>query len=333
MAVGFEEEQGKGHYRLIDQQDGSFFHYTLGPQSFKKFLHPPRRKLWAVDGSKTGFAVSAPENPPKMAFWGVRSCDLSAISILDRVFLQGAVINEWYKEAREQLFIIAVGCTHPSANCFCTTMDTGPVPHGHFDLSLLEVKDENNHFFIASTNSDQAVQLVNDLGLKTADKVAVGLADKKMEKAIEKMSVKFEPTEAAEVLRSNLEHTHWDEVANRCLSCANCTMVCPTCFCTTTEDITDLTGDHSERWLVWDSCFNGDFSYIHGGRIRNSTKSRYRQWITHKLSSWYDQFGTPGCVGCGRCTTWCPVGIDITEELLAIKKDQKNSKTETVLEQ
>lgn len=95
-------------------------------------------------------------------------------------------------------------------------------------------------------------------------------------------------------------------------------MVCPTCFCTGVEDVTALAGDVTERVRKWDSCFTADFSYQHGGVVRESTKSRYRQWLTHKLSSWVDQFGSSGCVGCGRCITWCPTGIDLTAEVAAI---------------
>jgi sulfhydrogenase subunit beta (sulfur reductase) len=129
-----------------------------------------------------------------------------------------------------------------------------------------------------------------------------------------------------ELLYRNYENPRWDDVAKRCLTCGNCTMVCPTCFCTTVEDITDLTGEHVERWRKLDSCFTMDFSYIHGGSVRSSPRARYRQWMTHKLATWIDQFGTSGCVGCGRCITWCPVGIDITEETGAIRDSEKEPK-------
>ena len=133
------------------------------------------------------------------------------------------------------------------------------------------------------------------------------------------MGQALDTTELKELLYDSLDHPRWHEVAQRCMACGNCTMVCPTCFCTSVEDTTDLSGEIAERWRSWDSCFTTDFSYIHGGSVRNSTESKYRQWITHKLASWQDQFNTLGCVGCGRCITWCPVGINITEEVEAIR--------------
>jgi Fe-S-cluster-containing hydrogenase component 2 len=136
----------------------------------------------------------------------------------------------------------------------------------------------------------------------------------------------MDTTGIRDLLYTNFDHPRWDNVAQRCLTCANCTMVCPTCFCTTVEDVSDVTGSHAERWRKWDSCFSQNFSYIHGGSVRSSAKSRYRQWMTHKLASWIDQFGSSGCVGCGRCITWCPVGIDITEEVRAIRESPASSK-------
>ena len=123
-----------------------------------------------------------------------------------------------------------------------------------------------------------------------------------------------------DLLAANLEHPRWDDVAARCLSCTNCTLVCPTCFCSTVEDVTDLTGQSAERWRRWDSCFTLDHSYLHGGSVRPTTRDRYRQWLTHKLGTWIDQFGHSGCVGCGRCITWCPVGIDLTAEVAALRE-------------
>ena len=95
-------------------------------------------------------------------------------------------------------------------------------------------------------------------------------------------------------------------------------MVCPTCFCTSVADTTDVTGDHAERWQEWASCFDLDYSELHGGQVRSSGASRYRQWLTHKFGTWHTQFGQSGCVGCGRCIAWCPVGIDVTAELTAL---------------
>jgi ferredoxin len=97
-------------------------------------------------------------------------------------------------------------------------------------------------------------------------------------------------------------------------------MVCPTCFCASVQETTDLSGEQVDRRRQWDSCFNFDFSYLNGGVVRDQVRSRYRQWLTHKLATWWDQFGLSGCVGCGRCITWCPVGIDLTQEVAALRE-------------
>ncbi len=132
----------------------------------------------------------------------------------------------------------------------------------------------------------------------------------------------LDTTDIHDLLLNNLEHPRWAEVAERCLSCANCTMVCPTCFCASVEEVSDLSGDNVRRERAWDSCFTMEHSYTNTGTVRKTTASRYRQWLTHKLATWSDQFGTSGCVGCGRCVTWCPVAIDLTEEVAAIRGDQ-----------
>ena len=137
--------------------------------------------------------------------------------------------------------------------------------------------------------------------------------------AVERMGRHMDTSGLPDMLQRNLEHPRWDDVAARCLSCGNCTMACPTCFCSDDVESQAPDGETSSRVREWASCFTHDFSYIHGGTVRETTRSRYRQWITHKLGTWWEQFGTSGCVGCGRCITWCPVGIDITEEAAAIQ--------------
>ena len=139
--------------------------------------------------------------------------------------------------------------------------------------------------------------------------------------AADQMGRQMETGGLRELMAASHSAARWDDVAARCLTCGNCTMACPTCFCTSIEDSTDLTGEHAERFQRWDSCFDLDFSYLHGGSVRPSAKSRYRQWLTHKLGTWHDQFGSSGCVGCGRCIVWCPVGIDLTEEVRALRAE------------
>ena len=220
---------------------------------------------------------------------------------------------------RENALIIAVNCGQAGGTCFCESMQTGPQVTSGFDLALTEILDDGQHRFlveVGSTKGGDLLDEIDSIGATDADYSAAAAA---IANAKGQMGRTMDISDVKELLQGNQEHPRWDEVASRCLTCGNCTMVCPTCFCTTVEDVTGLDGDHAERWTRWDSCFTLDFSYIHGGIVRGSSKSRYRQWMTHKLAHWIDQFGTSGCVGCGRCITWCPVGIDITEEVAAIR--------------
>jgi ferredoxin len=177
--------------------------------------------------------------------------------------------------------------------------------------------------FLVETGSERGAEILDQVPHRPASEQEITLARGKIEAAAAQMGRSLDTTGLKELLYRNYEHPRWDEVAQRCLTCANCTMVCPTCFCTTVEDVTDLSGEHAERWRKWDSCFTLDFSHIHGGSVRASGRSRYRHWMVHKLATWFDQFGSSGCVGCGRCIAWCPVGIDITEEARAIRASER----------
>jgi len=261
------------------------------------------------------------EKAPRYAFIGVRACELQAISVQDKVFLRGPLTEPIYQSRREDAFIVAVNCNEPGGNCFCVSMKTGPKAAGPFDLALTEVLQGDDHYFVVEAGSEKGQAVMADIPHRPAGTTEKEISEKLAKQAAAKMGRTLDTTHIKELLYRNLEHPRWDDVARRCLSCTNCTLVCPTCFCTTVEDVTDLSGEHAERWRRWDSCFTMEFSYIHGGYIRPTVKARYRQWMTHKLASWIDQFGTSGCVGCGRCITWCPVGIDITTEAKAIGAD------------
>ncbi|MGO9983921.1 MAG: 4Fe-4S dicluster domain-containing protein [Rhodomicrobium sp.] len=319
LPAGWTDRQDAATYTLERREDNALFGYAVGPQSWKRILHPPAQTLWSAQKTAEGFEITpAVETSRKYAFLGVRPCELSAIAIQDRVFCGGPYRDQAYAGRRQNAFIIAVNCGTPGGSCFCTSMQTGPKASSGFDLALTELLEGGAHEFLVETGSEAGAGLLAKLLHNPATPEQIALAEAVLSNAVAHMGRSLNTEGLKERLQSNLNHPRWDETAERCLACGNCTMVCPTCFCTTVEDRSDLTGTHAERVRKWDSCFSLDFSYIHGGSVRSATSSRYRQWMTHKLANWFDQFGTSGCVGCGRCITWCPVGIDITEEAAAV---------------
>jgi ferredoxin len=318
LPVGLRDRQGPGYYRLEERGDKAFFGFVVGPHSWKRFLYPPRVKLFTV--SRKGEVTPNNVLGKKLAFIGVRGCELAAISVLDKVLLGGPYVDPVYSAMRREVFIVAVNCTEPGENCFCLSVGTGPEAGSGYDIGLTEVVGDGVHYFVAKAGSSAGKSLLERIGARRATDEEVSEAAARIERARTLFRKGLDVNGLKDLLYKNLESPVYAEVAERCLACANCTLVCPTCFCTTVEEVTTLSGNVAERWRRWDSCFNADFSYIHGGPIRSSRMSRYRQWFTHKLATWIDQFGVMGCVGCGRCITWCPVGIDITEEAAKIRQ-------------
>lgn len=330
LPVGWTDEQDGGKYRLRKRDDQALFGYVTGPHSWKKFLLPSLLRLWQAKRVGKSFQIIAEnEEIPKFAFIGVRSCDMHAIAIQDKVFMNGQYVDPHYKSRRTDVFLLAVNCGLAGGTCFCVSMNTGPKATFGFDLAMTEILENKNHYFLMEVGTELGAEILHEISHKKANEAEKRAADTVIKNTAGQMGRAMDTKDIKDVLYRNYEHPRWDKVAERCLTCANCTMVCPTCFCTTVEDTTDLTGDHAERWRKLDSCFTRDFSYIHGGSVRSSAKSRYRQWMTHKIATWIDQFGTSGCVGCGRCITWCPVAIDITEEVRAIRESEQISKRET----
>ncbi|MBF6244529.1 4Fe-4S dicluster domain-containing protein [Nocardia elegans] len=302
-----------GRYRLFRRDDEAVFSHSAGPGSWKQFLQPPHRRIARFDADLNSEPVQ--DIPTPTAFLGVRGCDMAAIGVLGQVLGGGAHPDSAFAARRRELFIIGVNCTEPGGVCFCASMHTGPDVSSGYDLALTERIDDAGHRFLVDVGTEAGARIAAELVGEPSSEAEISAARAEVAAAADRMGRSMPDVDIRDVLSRSRESSHWQDVASRCLTCANCTMVCPTCFCTTTEDVTDLTGTHAERWERWASCFELDFSHLHGGSVRQSGESRYRQWLTHKLSTWYDQFGSSGCVGCGRCIAWCPAGIDLTVEV------------------
>jgi sulfhydrogenase subunit beta (sulfur reductase) len=322
LPTGWTDRQDGGTYRLERREDDARFGYAVGPHSWKQFLFPARLRLWKARANGGEPVVEEePLDETPLAFIGVRACELNAIAIQDKVFTGGKFVDRDYAARRRGIFVVAVNCGEPAGTCFCVSMDSGPRVEQGYDLALTEVMD-GGHRFLVEAGSPAGEEVLAELPSRPAEESDVAAATAVTDSAAERMGRAIEHPDIRDLLVDGLEHPRWDEVAERCLTCGNCTMVCPTCFCSSVEDTTDLTGTETARTRVWDTCFSLDYSYIHGGSVRTSGRSRYRQWLTHKLGTWHDQFGTSGCVGCGRCIAWCPVGIDITAEVAALRAEE-----------
>lgn len=327
---GVSDEQDAGRYRLTTPGHDAFFGFAVGPHSWKRELFPARLRTWTAHKLDGGGVTFTPEpgDQTRRAFVGVRACEIAAIAIQDRVFMGGTYHDADYASRRRDIAIIAVQCTRPARTCFCASMGTGPRATAGFDLALTEVeRDGSDHFFIVEVGSALGARLMSRVPSHDATAFDMDAAEGRLCRAERGMGRAIDSQGLPALLARSHDAPRWQAVAERCLSCTNCTMACPTCFCSSVDDVPSLDGDRAERWRRWDSCFNADFSYIHGGAVRRTPASRYRQWLTHKLGNWWEQFGTSGCVGCGRCITWCPVGIDLTEEVAALRAhDEETSR-------
>ncbi len=318
LPAGWRDVQEPGRYRLEATGSERVFDVLHGHGGLKRLTFAPREELLQVETEGVGRPFVArptlPE-PRKIAVLGVRACDLAALRVQDRVFLHDRHPDPYYASRREGLLLVAVGCTRSVSTCFCTSMGAGPQPTEGFDLSLTELDDG----FVARSGSEVGRELLAALPGRPAEAERLVEERRALDACARGMERRLETHDLPELLYENLGHSRWDEVGERCLSCGNCTMVCPTCFCHDERDEPALDGSGAVRVREWDSCFNREHAQIHGLNFRPHVRERYRQWLVHKLASWIDQFGSSGCVGCGRCITWCPVGIDLTEEVAAIR--------------
>jgi NAD(P)H-flavin reductase/Fe-S-cluster-containing hydrogenase component 2 len=313
LPFGLRDDQSPGRYRLAERKDGHAFGYTVGPTSWKRFTFPPNLAISTAHRAATSFE-QPPTVVPQLAFLGVRACEIAALSVQDRVFLGGQFTDEDFRARRKAAFIVAVQCTTCSSTCFCSSMGTGPEVRNGYDILLTEIGDG----FVVQAGSPDGAAIVAQLPTRRPTHAETGAAVDSVEAVRNQMGEPLPIAGVNERLKHQLDNPRWGVVAERCVECGNCTMVCPTCFCTSVSEVSDMEGRVSTTERLWDSCFDANFARVAGGDFRARPRDRYRQWLTHKFSSWMDQFGSFGCVGCGRCITWCPVAIDVREEVQAI---------------
>ena len=322
LPAGWRDEQAPGRYRIQKTRSQRCFDWANGPQALKPWLFSAREVLWESrrdEGPGLSFASARPDRDRPLALVGARACDLAALALQDRHFLD-AVEDPYYAARRRDLFIVAVHCAHPADTCFCASTGDGPRATDGFDLALSELDDG----FLVETGSERGQAVAMQLPLEATPPGLSEEAEREIAAATRTQQRGLPPGNLRGALFARLDAPHWDQVAQRCLACGNCTSVCPTCFCHAQRDDPALDGRSSQHLREWDSCFSEGHSYLHGFIVRPQTRHRYRQWLTHKLGSWHDQYGRSGCVGCGRCITWCPVGIDLTQEVAAVCRDTKS---------
>ncbi len=315
LPTGWTATQAPGSYRLEPTGADRAFDFAVGPTSWKHETFPPRVPLTVgrrAEG-QAAFEDAVPE-APRVAFLGVRGCEIAALLTQDAVLALGPAVDRDYVARRAAALVIAVECVAPASTCFCTSMGTGPEVTDGFDLAMTELDDG----FVVRSGSTGRGPPARGAGTARGDRGAARARPwRRRDRPRPDRRPGPNPGLPARLIAA-ADSPRWAEIAERCLACANCTLVCPTCFCTSVTQVSDLDGVESVAERTWDSCFTLGFAKVAGGNFRPRTQDRYRQWLTHKFGTWWDQFGMSGCVGCGRCITWCPVGIDVRDELLAV---------------
>jgi len=319
LPSGVEGRQLPGRYQLYDNGSSRCFSWVNGPSALKPYLFKPQQPLWDVEmtaeETDNGLIFKSREpDSTALAVFGIRPCDFSAMDLYDRHFMKREYPDPFYRAVRGNLLTVVVNCAVCAETCFCASTGDGPTLVDSADM----IMDELDEGYVVAVGTAIGTRLLNVLSLSDASDIQLSAAAKQREKAAASQKRYLINENMYANLFSQLDSPYWQKIAERCLSCGNCTAVCPTCFCHREIDTPDVEGTTSEHIREWSSCFNADHSVIHGHAVRGSNDLRYRQWMLHKLGSWLHQYGRSGCVGCGRCITWCPAGIDFPAEANAI---------------
>ncbi len=269
----------------------------------KKFFFREHERILAY--SEDGIKEVRPTPAPQVLF-GLHPCDLAGLGIMDKIFLNQPE-DTHYSARRKSSLLVGLSCL-PDKYCFCKSMETDS-PSSNYDLFLTDL---DGHYFVQIDTANGLTLVESDRDLFSRPTVEQKQAFKNFwtsrQKAFERG---FESENLPAIVDMEWENKVWDDLGNRCLSCGNCTFVCPSCYCFDMIDIASLHADRGERVREWDSCQLVGFAKVAGDyNFRPGPVDRLKFWYRHKLHGFEDPYVLPTCVGCGRCTTSCPSGID-----------------------
>ena len=289
----------------------------IGPRSF---IYPSVQPLLRIDRETNTYETIDPGPARTQLIFALHPCDMHAITVLDRTFL-GPNKDFYYAKRRRETYTVVLNCNRACDQGFCASMHAGPFLRltAGFDIAMTALDGE----YLLEAGSKRGQALIETApGLKKTRRARLYEKSQLEQQAAASFTKSLETEGLPELLMRTFEHPVYKEVADaRCLGCSNCVMVCPTCFCYKVVDRVDFGPRIVERSRQWDACQDYGFAEVHAGNFRQPQQARLRQFLTHKLCTWVEQYGCLGCIGCGRCMTWCPTGIDITEMAKEIRRD------------
>jgi ferredoxin len=310
-------EKDQAIFKEISSSGELFIEYAstmLSPG--KMFIYKPKEDILRFRMEDTLSIEECSPEIEKQVIVGIHSCDIHAILYLDKTFL-GAFTDPYYKARRDNSFLIALNCMQVSENCFCSSVGTGPhlKAQSGYDIVLTDFEED----YLVELKSARSFELFNLKGKKAGPGVWKGKS-KKEESLLKSFKKIIDVKGIDDLFMKNLDHHVWAETADeRCLSCSNCVMVCPTCFCYDIVDEMSMDLTEVRRFRQLDACQDLRFAAVHGGNFRGTRASRLRQFVMHNLN-YTSQYGLIKTVGCGRCITWCPTKIDLTEMAKEIQR-------------
>jgi ferredoxin len=290
-------------YRQVSSSKEVILDYTLPKLSAKEVVFPQTERILSITNQDQEVILTEPSVPQQVVF-GIRPCDAHGIAVLDAVFIEKAPVDMGYAHKREATTLIGLSCPQMWEDCFCTSMGGAPNDSSHVDVLL------------TSVNEGYAVELITEKGKALSADLDVQEINGEL------------PEPDLNPRRSVLAQEHWpqhfgdeywENLAERCLECRICAYVCPVCRCFDVRDQVVEQGvgcSQFDRLRTWDSCTRVNYGVVAGGHNPRDRKGeRLRNRFFCKFHYIAVEYGSEGCVGCGRCIESCPVNIDILEVL------------------